>query len=137
MTFRQIFDLYDRVTTVATAPASADERFATRGERGRGHGNRRRHPRHRVAWSLRVWFGEELGFATGRANDVSRSGIGLTVSSSSATVLLAPGKSVDVEVYHGYTVVLRRTAVVRHRTGPIVGLEWERPIDEQLLPCTA
>lgn len=122
--------LYERLTAAATTNSDGKTRLQPH-DTPDGI-DRRRHPRHPAAWPLRVWFGD-LGFAAARAENVSISGIGLSLTSASAASLATPGREVEVELYDGARLMFRTSATVRHRRGQAVGLEWTRLMDDELI----
>jgi PilZ domain-containing protein len=84
---------------------------------------RRRHPRFPVAWPVRLWVDDEP--LLGRAEDVSRHGLWVTLAPTTALRL---GKICWIDVQSDEVGSFTVAGEVRHITGRRIGLETMRPV---------
>jgi hypothetical protein len=84
---------------------------------------RRRYPRIPVSWAVRLWVDDES--ILGRAEDVSRNGLWVTVAPTSALKL---GKSCWIDILSEELGRFTVAGEVRHVAGRRVGLETTRPV---------
>jgi hypothetical protein len=84
---------------------------------------RRRHPRISVSWPVRVWIDDEA--LLGRAEDASRHGLWISVSTTTALKL---GKVYWIDVLSEELGSFTVAGEVRYVSGRRVGLEITRPV---------
>jgi PilZ domain-containing protein len=89
---------------------------------------RRAHSRRSVAWDVRVWLAETLGFIEAKAVDASSGGLGIALEARPATKFLAPGRRYRIDLIANGESFMQDHMTIRHVTADRIGVEFERPL---------